>query len=167
MRARRLLPLCLLAVSLFSGAHVQADAPVPFKGSWTGVTTSAVILDPSQPVVTIVSEGSGQLTHLGAYTMYSPHTSNIANGFTEGEQIFTAANGDMLTAYCEGTPVFDFLTGIVIGTLDCEFTSGTGRFEGVTGNYEFSIVSTLLPEPLPNGLPGFSTEATITGDINN
>jgi hypothetical protein len=161
-----LLPVCLFAVALFSTADLKADHAVPFKGFWTGVTTSAVILDPSQPVVTIVSDGGGQLTHLGAYMMSSPHTSNIVTGFTEGEQIFTSANGDTLTAYCEGTPVFDFATGIVVGTLDCEFTSGTGRFEGVTGSYEFSIVSTLLPEPLPNGLPGFATEATITGEIS-
>jgi hypothetical protein len=96
--------------------------------------------------------------------MYSPHTSNVISGFTEGDQIFTAANGDMLTAYCVGGAVFNFPTAV--GSLDCEFTSGTGRFEGVTGSYEFSFASTLLPEPLPGGLPGFATEATITGEIN-
>src|SRR6185436_919743 len=103
--------------------------------------------------------------HLGAYTMVSPHTSDVATGFTEGDQIFTAANGDTLTAYCQGTPVFDFPTGTVTGTLDCEVTSGTGRFEDATGSYEFTLVSTLVGL-LPNGLFKFATEADITGEIN-
>ena len=164
MRAWRLLAFCLLAVTALSGTRVKADAAVPFTGSWSGVTVSA---DPANaPVISIVAEGGGTLTHLGRYTMVSPHTSDIVTGFTAGDQIFTAANGDTLTAYCEGTPVFDFSTGIVVGTLACEITGGTGRFEDAAGSYDFSIVSTLLPEPLPNGLPGFATEATISGEIH-
>jgi hypothetical protein len=166
MRARRLLPFCLLAVSVLASADVAADRAVPFKGSWTGVTISAD--ETTFPVVSIVSEGAGQLTHLGRYTMVSPHTSHVFSGFTAGEQIFTAANGDTLTAYCEGTPVPDFSTGnlIVSGPLDCVFTSGTGRFEGVTGGYEFFLVATLQPEPLEGGGLKFATEAEITGEIN-
>lgn len=164
MHARRLLPLCLIAIAVCSGVDVKADQAVPFKGSWSGETISAEVTNP--PVVSIVAEGTGQLTHLGAYTMVSPHTSNVVTGFTEGDQIFTAANGDTLTAYCQGTPVFDFSTGTVTGTLDCEVTSGTGRFEDATGSYEFAFVSVLQPEPLPNGLFKFATEAEITGEIN-
>jgi hypothetical protein len=163
MHIRQLLPLCLLAIAVVSSAVVTAE-PVPFKGSWSGETKSAVFL--SQTLVSIVAEGSGQLTHLGAYTMVSPHTSDLGTGFTEGDQIFTAANGDTLTAYCAGPADFDMATGIVIGALECEIESGTGRFEGATGSYEFSFVSTLLPEPLPGGMPGFATEATITGEID-
>ena len=164
MLVRRLLPLCLIALAFYFTANVKADASVPLKGSWSGETVSAVPISPT--VVSIVAEGSGQLSHFGAYTMVSPHTSDVVTGFTEGDQIFTAANGDTLTAYCQGTPVFDFATGTVTGTLDCEVTSGTGRFEGATGTYEFAFVSHLQPEPLPNGLFKFATEAEITGDIN-
>jgi hypothetical protein len=163
MHNQRLLPLCLIALVVFFSTDIKADESVPFKGSWSGETTSAVPISPT--VVSIISEGSGQLTHLGAYTMVSPHTSDVATGFTEGDQIFTAANGDTLTAHCAGTPVFDFETGIVTGTLDCEITSGTGRFEDASGTYEFAFVSTLVGF-LPNGLFKFATEAAITGEID-
>ena len=164
MRARRLLPLCLIAVCISSAADLKADRSVPFKGEWIGVTVSAD--DASFPVISIVAEGGGQLAHLGSYTMVSPHTTDIFTGFTAGDQIFTAANGDTLTAYCEGTPLFDPANGIVIGSLECEVTGGTGRFEDATGRYEFALVSTLQPDPLPNGLFKFATEAEITGEIN-
>ena len=164
MRARRLLPLYLLAFAVVSSAHVNAKA-APLKGSWTGVTVSAD--ETNLPIVSIVSEGDGRLTHLGNYTMVSPHTSNVSNGFTAGAQIFTAANGDTLTAYCEGTPVPDFSTGnlVVSGTLACDVTAGTGRFEGATGSYEFALVSTLVGF-LENGAFQFATQATITGEID-
>ena len=162
MHIRRLLPLCLLAIAVVSTADVNAR-PVPFKGAWTGETTSAVPL--SQTLVSIISDGSGQLTHLGAYTMVSPHTSDLSTGFTEGDQIFTAANGDTLTAYCEGPADFDLATGIVTGSLDCEVRSGTGRFQDATGNYEFAFVSTLAGF-LPNGTFKFATDAEITGEID-
>jgi hypothetical protein len=163
MHIRRLLPLCLLAIAFASAADVNAK-PVPFKGAWTGVTVSAD--ETGLPVVAIVSEGGGQVTHLGNYAMVSPHTTNMVSGFTAGQQLFTAANGDTVTAYCEGTPLPDFSTGnlVVSGALDCEIQSGTGRFEDATGSYEFFIVSTLVGF-LENGALQFSTEATITGEI--
>jgi hypothetical protein len=163
MHIRRLLPLCLFAIAVVSTADVNAT-PVPFKGAWTGVTVSAD--ETNLPVVSIVSEGGGQLTHLGNYTMVSPHTTNVENGFTAGDQIFTAANGDTLTAYCEGTPLPDLSTGnlVISGSLDCEVTSGTGRFEGATGSYEFALVATLAGF-LDNGAFQFATEAEITGEI--
>jgi hypothetical protein len=162
MHIRRLLPLCLLAIVGITTADVNAR-PVPFKGSWSGITQSAEPIGPT--TVSIVSGGDGQLTHLGAYTMVSPHTSDVATGFTAGDQIFTAANGDTLTAYCEGSPAFDFSTFTVEGSLDCEVTGGTGRFENATGSYEFALVSTLAGF-LPNGLFQFATEAEITGAID-
>jgi hypothetical protein len=147
----------LVVLSLTAAAPMDAAAERPFKGSWSGVTVSA---DPTNfPVVAVVAEGSGQLTHLGGFDMTSPHTSNVFTGETIGDQIFTAANGDMLTAFCEGFPVFQ-PTGNVAGALDCEITGGTGRFAGASGSYEFFLVAT----PLADG-SGFATEATITGTI--
>lgn len=163
MRVQRLLAFLLLALACLSSSDVTAE-PVPFKGSWSGETRSAD--EANLPVVSIVSEGSGQLTHLGRYTMVSPHTTNVNSGFTAGYQIFTAANGDTLVAYCEGTPLPDFSTGnlVVSGTLDCEIESGTGRFEDATGAYEFALVATLVGF-LENGALKFATEAEITGEI--
>ncbi|MDO8677545.1 MAG: hypothetical protein Q7R30_03150 [Acidobacteriota bacterium] len=49
------------------------------------------------------------------------------------------------------------------GSLDCTFTSGTGRFAGATGGYDFFLVATGQPGVFP---PIFETEATITGSIS-
>jgi hypothetical protein len=150
--------LPLLVLSVFAATSLSAASARPLKGSWSGVTISA---DPTNfPVVAIVAKGSGQLTHLGRYAMTSPHTTDVFTGETKGDQIFTAANGDTLTAYCAGFPVFQ-PSGNVEGGLQCEITGGTGRFAGATGSYEFFIVAT----PLADG-SGFATEATITGTIS-
>src|SRR5688500_9656402 len=157
MPAPRLL-LSLLTLSALITAPVSGANSVPFKGSWSGVTVSA---DPTNfPVVAVVAEGSGQLTHLGRYFMTSPHTSNVFTGETIGDQIFTAANGDMLTASCAGFPAFQ-PDGRVVGSLDCDITGGTGRFEGATGSYVFFLDAARLP-----GGAGFATEAEITGEIS-
>ena len=158
MRATRF-ALALLVFSTMVTAPIAGANSVPFKGSWTGVTVSA---DPTNfPVVAVVSDGTGQLTHLGRYFMTSPHTSHVFTGETIGDQIFTAANGDTLTAYCEGFPQPQ-PSGQVVGSLDCEITGGTGRFEGATGEYVFFLVAS----PRTDGGLGYATEATITGQIS-
>ena len=149
--------LSLVVVSLAASTPIGGAESVPLKGSWSGVTVSA---DPTNfPVVAVVAEGEGQLTHLGRFFMTSPHTSDVFTGETIGDQIFTAANGDVLTAFCAGFPVFQ-PDGHVVGSLDCEITGGTGRFAGATGSYEFFLDAA----PLPSGL-GFATEAAINGEI--
>ena len=141
-----------LAATL-GGAH-----SVPFKGSWSGVTVSADLSN--FPVVAVVAEGTGQLTHLGRYFMASPHTSNVFTGETIGDQIFTAANGDTLTAFCAGFPEFQ-PDGRVVGSLDCEITGGTGRFSNASGTYVFFLEAA----PLESGL-GFATQAEVNGNIS-
>jgi hypothetical protein len=157
MRIPRLV-LSLLVLSMMLTAPISGADSVPFKGSWSGVTVSA---DPTNfPVVAIVAEGTGQLTHLGRYFMTSPHTTDVSNGRTIGDQIFTAANGDTLTAFCDGSPMFQ-PDGTVAGSLDCDITDGTGRFAGASGSYVFFLRATPLPDR-----PGFATEATIDGEIS-
>ncbi len=159
MLLTRLIPACLLAVA-FSTPLVHAQHLVPFKGSWVGVTVSADLTN--FPVVAVVSEGGGQAAHLGAYTMVSPHTSHVFTGETIGDQIFTAANGDTLTAHCEGFPVPQS-DGTVAGTLTCHFTSGTGRFAGASGSYAFFLVAS----PRTDGGEGYATVASINGSISS
>jgi hypothetical protein len=157
---KHMLLSALVAVSLGSIA-VQAQQPlVPFKARWTGVTVAADLT--TFPVVGVLSVGEGNATHLGQYTMESPHTSNVFTGETIGEQIFTAANGDTLTAHCEGFPVPQ-PSGTVEGSLDCSITSGTGRFVNAVGGYEFYLVAVPKPDVFP---PIYETEAKITGQIS-
>jgi hypothetical protein len=157
MRVTRFV-LSLFVLSMVLTAPIGARS-VPFKGSWSGVTVSADLS--TLPLVTIVAEGTGQLTHLGHYFMSSPHTTDVTTGETIGDQIFTAANGDMLTAFCAGFPLPQ-ADGTVVGSLDCEITGGTGRFEGATGDYVFFLVA----RPRTDGGPGYATEATINGEIS-
>ena len=74
MRVIRLV-LSLLMLSIVLTAPISAANGVPFKGSWTGVTVSADLSN--LPLVAVVSDGTGELTHLGRYFMTSPHTSHV------------------------------------------------------------------------------------------
>jgi hypothetical protein len=150
----------LLVLSVMFTASIDAKPKsLPFVGVWSGVTVSA---DPTNfPVVSIVAEGTGQLTHLGRYFMFSPHTTDVSNGLTIGDQIFTAANGDMLTAFCEGSPQPQ-ADATVFGSLDCEITGGTGRFADASGDYVF----VLHARPRTDGGPGYATNALIVGRIS-
>jgi len=157
MRADRFV-LFLLVLTIAMTAPIGATS-VPFRGSWSGVTVSADLS--GLPIVAIVAEGTGQLTHLGNYFMSSPHTTNVITGETIGDQIFTAANGDTLTAFCAGFPQPQ-PDGTVVGGLDCDITGGTGRFEGASGEYVFYLVA----RPRTDGGPGFATDAQISGHIS-
>ncbi len=131
---------------------------VPFRGTWSGATISA---DLSQfPIVFVVASGTGQLTHLGNFTMVSPHYNNVFDFTLWGQQIFTAADGSVVYATFSGqlTPNAD---GSLSGTIPCVITGGTGRFDGATGTYDFAIVA----RPLPNGA-GFASTATFDGVIS-
>ncbi|HUQ87885.1 MAG TPA: hypothetical protein VM096_10025 [Vicinamibacterales bacterium] len=157
MRATRFV-FALLVISILVTVPMGAKS-VPLKGSWTGVTVSADLT--TLPIVSIVAEGSGQLTHLGRYFMVSPHTTDVSNGRTVGDQIFTAANGDVLTAFCDGSPMMQ-PDGDVIGSLNCEITGGTGRFQDASGEYVFFLHAS----PRTDGGPGYATQATISGRIS-
>jgi hypothetical protein len=114
-----------------------AGAQVPFKGQSTEQAISAVpTSDPNVVLVTTV--GSGQATHLGHFTFVSPHLSGLLDFSISGQQIFTAADGDTLTANIAGQLHPE--NGLLVGTITGTIVSGTGRFAGATGSYSFSIV---------------------------
>jgi hypothetical protein len=164
MSVARRFAVALVAVCALSMASVTAaDHTVPLKGYWEGRTISA---DPVStfPEVQIVAAGGGQLSHLGKMTMVSPHITDVSDGHTFGDQIFTAANGDTLTAFCDGTPTVFGEGALVIGTLACEITGGTGRFAGATGEYKFNLTSRIIVEELP--VVGYATVASIEGSIS-
>ena len=158
---KRLL-LCIVLLVSASGFHTSAAEFVPFKATWTGVTISA---DPTNfPVVAVVSAGQGEGTQLGRFTMVSPHTSNVFTFALEGDQIFTAANGDTLTAHFEGHLVPTIVDGNLVsvsGVVPATITGGTGRFAGATGSYNFTITAI----PLADG-SGFASTATMEGVIS-
>lgn len=157
MRTRTLLAAAIVISAL--GLRANASEFVPFKATWSGITVAADVSN--FPIVAVIASGEGQGTHLGHFTMVSPHLNNVLTFELEGDQNFTAANGDTLSAHFAGhlTPNAD---GSLTGTLPCVFTHGTGRFAGVSGSYDFHITAV----PLADG-SGFASTATIDGVISS
>ncbi len=151
---RRPIALSVLLV-LASVAPTPAAQQVPFKGSWTGSTISAVPLSPTQ--VFVVASGPGQATIAGKFVMTAPHITFLDTFAVQGTHVFVAANGDTINATFTGglAPNAD---GCLEGTLPSTITGGTGRFEGATGSYDFHLVA--CP-----GTFGFDSTATIDGTI--
>jgi hypothetical protein len=157
MRLRLLITASLVVAAL--GLRASAAESVPFTATWSGVTVAADLSN--FPIVAVIASGDGQGTQLGHFTMVSPHLNNVFTFELEGDQNFTAANGDTVSAHFAGhlTPNPD---GSLSGTLPCVFTHGTGRFAGATGSYDFHITAI----PLPDG-SGFASTATIDGVISS
>lgn len=123
----------LIAVALlFSLAGpVAAGDQVPLRGSLAG-TATVTPLDP--PFASVLIEGTGHATHLGRFTVDIPHHVNQATRIGEGTYVFTAANGDTLTADFSGQATL-VAPGVLSVAETGLFTGGTGRFEGATGTF--------------------------------
>jgi hypothetical protein len=157
-------PADLLAEAALVGeAHPApcnpADAKlVAFQGTWTGRTVSAVPVSPD--LVFVVASGSGEASDLGRFTMVSPHYTVLSTLAVYGQQLFTAANGDTLTADFTGQ-FHPNTTGDLEATLSATITGGTGRFSGATGSYSFHIIAHAVA-------PGiFASTATFSGMISS
>ena len=137
----RFAAIALVLSSFLSAPAVRADEVcTPFKGRSENQAISAVPVDADHVFVTTV--GAGNATHLGRFTFVSPHLSGLSDFSISGTQDFTAANGDHLFATLDGNlhPVVDetghvFLVGTVQGTI----AGGTGRLEGATGSFGFTL----------------------------
>lgn len=145
----------VLLVVFVGAAPSQAGKLVPFKGHWAGQTVSAAPTDDPN-VIFVTTDGGGNATHLGKFTMISPHFSNLLTLEAFGSQFFTAANGDQLEAEFVGqfVPTPD---GFLEAELQATIVGGTGRFENATGHYVFEI----LFDPLT-----FESIASIRGKIS-
>ena len=112
-------------------AHAAGEKEVPFKGSLEGTVTVTPL---TPPLASVLIEASGQATHLGRFTVEIPHTVNQALRMGSGTYVFTAANGDTLTA--EFTGVATLTAPGVLSTVEtATITGGTGRFVGATGSF--------------------------------
>jgi|MudIll2142460700_1097286.scaffolds.fasta_scaffold1273071_1 hypothetical protein len=131
MKTKPLLLLATILVILVAGSAPQAatagDAVVPFKASYI----------PEPKIVGMVNgclqqqlPAKGQATHLGESAFYSDAQACM-NGVQTGTMEFTAANGDKLFGYFEGTHAGYPGTVEFVGTF--WITGGSGRFEDVTG----------------------------------
>lgn len=123
----------MIAVALvFSLAGpVAAGDQVPFKGRLEGAVTITP-LDP--PFASVVIDGTGNATQLGRFTVEIPHLVNLAVRGGVGSYVFTAANGDTLTADFTGQATL-LAPGVLSIAESGIITGGTGRFAGATGSF--------------------------------
>jgi hypothetical protein len=130
---------------------------VPFKGSLEGVVTRRTPLTP--PLVSLLTEGTGNATHLGRFTVEIAHVVNTVARTLTGSYEFTAANGDTLIADVTG-PFGPTLENprVLLSVETATITGGTGRFAGATGSF---TVERLL------NLDTFLTTVSFDGTISS
>jgi hypothetical protein len=124
--------MALVLLLSFAATPAAAADHLPFKGRLAGTATVTPI-DP--PLVSVRIEASGNATQLGGFTVRIPHRVNQATRIGVGSYVFTAANGDRLTAEFSGlaTPV---APGVLSVVESATITGGTGRFSGATGSFD-------------------------------
>jgi hypothetical protein len=120
-----------IGLLLSLAAPVAANDQVPLRGSLGG-TVTVTPLDP--PIASVVIEGTGNATQLGRFTVEIPHLVNQATRIAVGTYVFTAANGDTLTADFSGQATL-VSPGVLSVAETGVITGGTGRFEGATGSF--------------------------------
>jgi hypothetical protein len=128
------LTLALLSVLTLAGpaAARGQEKQVPFRGVLEGTATVAPL---APPFVAVDIEASGHATHLGNFDVSIPHVANRSNGTAVGTYVFTAANGDTLTADFTSRVTPTDVLGVVSVAVTATITGGTGRFEGATGSF--------------------------------
>jgi hypothetical protein len=123
--------VALTSVAAPMATDASAGTSVPFVGAFSGAETNTG----APPTIHSLGNWTGVATHLGWFTVVSPHDVKIPERTAEGTFEFTAANGDKLTASFTGqaTPTAnpDVLSIVENGII----TGGTGRFAGATGTF--------------------------------
>ena len=125
--------LALAAFALMGLARpAAAGEQVPFKGSLEAVVTRIPL---APPLVAVLLTGTGNATHLGAFTFTAPHVVNLATRIATGSYVFTAANGDQVYADFVGHSTRTDQPGVIKIVEVATITGGTGRFAGATGGF--------------------------------
>jgi hypothetical protein len=152
-RSRLIGLVAAFAVSLASVASGAIAAETPFKGTVNAVETGQIVF----PTRFLDRTGTGTATYLGRYTEHVVMQINLPTLSSTGTAIFTAANGDTLTATVAGQATRTGPTALSIVEI-YTVTGGTGRFVDATGT--FTLTSTL------DQTTGAST-GTFTGAIDH
>ena len=129
------LSLALLAVLALAGPAAAGgqEKQVPFRGELEGVAT---VTPRTPPFVFVNIEGSGHANQLGNFEASIPHVTNRSNGNAVGTYVFTAANGDTLTADFTSQVTPTDVPGVVNVAVTATITGGTRRFAGATGSFD-------------------------------
>lgn len=113
-----------------SAARTAQRPAVPLRGDCELAIQPAEVIGPG--VVRQLDVGFCRLTHLGRTHVVSDKVINFATGTQTTEVTLTAANGDVLLASGAGTNQM-VAPGRVVFRVELDFTGGTGRFAGASG----------------------------------
>ena len=161
--------LCILALALVALSPASAGAKAggtdrPVKGTATGTVTGTL---GAQIGVTV--DLSGNVTHVGKYTVHMDAAGVISNGQVVGDGTFTvvAANGDQLTGpttFTAPLPGDNVHTTTAVLTI----TGGTGRFADASGTLTSENLETPICflEPSCPGLIVNRLDGQLTGKIS-
>ena len=118
-------------------SQAQLGSELPFKGSFTGLSSSVTDCPPTCPPTTLTITGTqeGTATHLGRYVATIVDVVDIATETGTGTIDFTAANGDLMHTTTAGGQVAFTPPNISSVVLTATVTGGTGRFAGATGTF--------------------------------
>jgi len=122
--------LVALALAFCIAGPVAAGDQLPFKGT---LEASATVTPLDPPLVSVLLQGSGVASQLGRFTFEFQHIVNQATRVGTGTYVFTAANGDTVTADITGQAAL-VAPGVLTVAETGVITGGTGRFAGATGN---------------------------------
>ena len=111
---------------------------LPFRGSFTGLSSSTEVVPPSH---TVTGTADGTATHLGRFTTTSVDVVFLATGSSTGNWNFTAANGDQLFTTTAGAADEFTPPNISHVTLVATIVGGTGRFVAATGTFTLEQTS--------------------------
>jgi hypothetical protein len=125
------LALAVLSVLGLAGPAAAGDQ-VPLRGRFDGTVTATPI---NPPLFAILVEGEGHASHLGRFTVSVPHVVDRSTRLASGTYVFTAANGDTLTADFTGQSFPTDTPGVLAIVEHATITGGTGRFAGATGGF--------------------------------
>lgn len=135
MKARIVLALAMVLILVGSASVAASGAEVPFY------TSLEVHPMPAGPITEppygfrLSVPGEGQATHLGNCT-WDAVMRVYLDGSQDGDMKFTAANGDELLGTFMGHGYRDS-AGVSHFDGTYEFTGGTGRFWGATGEGDY------------------------------
>jgi hypothetical protein len=98
------------------------------------LTGSVTVTPLTPPIASVEIDGTGVAAGLGRFTLEVPHVVNQATRVATGTYVFTAANGDTLTASFSGQATL-VSPGVLTVAETATITGGTGRFDGATGSF--------------------------------
>ena len=131
LRSSTCLALAVLAAVALAGPAAAAES-IPFRGVIEGDVTRTQIDDTH---VLVEIDAGGAATLLGQFTVSIPHLVDRSNSTAVGTFLFTAANGDTVTAEFTGSARPSDIPGLLEITEVATITGGTGRFAGAGGGF--------------------------------